>query len=47
MRRIAAPCSGRTKVDRVDFKYSFPKPTDGTGASLRLEKFQQSARRHR
>jgi RHS repeat-associated protein len=28
-------------VDRVDFTYSFPKPSDGTGASLWLEKFQQ------
>jgi RHS repeat-associated protein len=28
-------------VDRVDFTYSFPKPSDGTSASLWLEKFQQ------
>ncbi|MER7243832.1 RHS repeat-associated core domain-containing protein [Kribbella sp. NPDC000426] len=28
-------------VDRVNFTYSFPKPSDGTSASLWLEKFQQ------
>ena len=28
-------------VDRVDFTYSFPEPSDGTSASLWLERFQQ------
>ncbi|MDX6237282.1 MAG: hypothetical protein QOG10_2097, partial [Kribbellaceae bacterium] len=28
-------------VDRVDFTYSFPKPSDGTSASLWLERFHQ------
>ena len=28
-------------VDRVDFSYSFPEPSDGTSASLWLERFQQ------
>lgn len=33
--------TGFVDVDRVDFTYSFPKPSDGTSASLWLEKFQQ------
>lgn len=33
--------SSYVDVDRVDFTYSFPKPSDGTDASLWLDKFQQ------
>lgn len=33
---------GYTDVDRMDFTYSFPKPSDGTSASLWLEKVQQT-----
>ncbi|MFL6077245.1 MAG: RHS repeat-associated core domain-containing protein [Mycobacteriales bacterium] len=34
--------TGYADVDRVDLTYSFPKPSDGTSASLWLERFQQS-----
>jgi RHS repeat-associated protein len=33
--------SSYVDVDRVDFTYSFPKPSDGTAASLWLERFRQ------
>ncbi|MEV4319119.1 RHS repeat-associated core domain-containing protein [Actinocrispum sp. NPDC049592] len=34
--------SSYVDVDRVGFTYSFPKPSDGTSASLWLERFQQT-----
>ncbi|MFD8079149.1 RHS repeat-associated core domain-containing protein [Streptomyces sp. NPDC059718] len=33
---------GWTDVDRLDFTYSFPEPSDGTSAALWLEKVQQT-----
>lgn len=38
----SAANGGWADVDRLDFTYSFPKPSDGTSASLWLEKVQQT-----